>query len=704
MDGAIIAHDRRSKPLERLSMNPRPTPRTDAPTETLVSAALLSAAVRDSLRKLAPAAQWRNPLTFGLYVGIIFMAVVGVICIFGASDGTPRALFSIEVAAWLGLSVLSTGVAEATAEQWGRARAARLRSIGGNIQAKLLAGADRREYRVVDAGMLRRGDVVLIEADDVIPADGTVIDGAASVSEAAVTGESAPVLRAADRELSSVRRGTHVLSDWLVVRVRSREGFFDPISTISTGAARSLAAHDHVPWLLLGAITIGFLICAAWLAPAAALSRGGLGLSVLVAIFVCSIPIAARLAVFAIGIAGTTRLLRDNVIASDGGAVEAAADIDVLVLDKTGTITRGDRHAVAFETAPGVCARDLMETAQLASLADETPEGRSIVALARQMPELARRDLTHTPCTFHEFSAQTRISGIDLEGRKLRKGAVDAVRRFVEQSGGSWPPAVDELIERVARSGATPLVVAEGARVQGVIELRDIVKGGIREHCEALRRMGVKTLMVTGDHRLTAATIAAEVGVDDFLAEATPEVKREFIRRRQQQGHRVAMCGDGTNDAPALAQADLSVAMNSGTPLAKQAGNLVALDSDPTKFVAIIETGRQMRLTRRSLMTFGFAADLANYVAVLSVACAAAIPSLAAANFLRLTSPRDAVLSAVIFNAWIIAAIFLLAIRGVKEPPQALTRLRRQAAWLYGLAGLLSAWVGIKLIDVLLSN
>ncbi len=668
-----------------------------------MSAAVLAAAVRDALRKLAPRAQWRNPLTFGLYAGCICMAAIGIVSAFGATDGTLGAILTLEVAAWLGLSVLLTSFAEALAGQWGRARAARLRSIGGSVQAKLLAGTDRREYRVVDAGTLRRGDVVLVEANDMIPADGTVIDGAASVSEAAVTGESAPVLRAADREFSSVRRGTHVLSDWLVVRVRSREGFFDPISTISAAAGRPPAARDLVRSLLLCAITIGFLLGVARLAPASAVRPGGLALPVLIALFVCSIPIATRLSAFAIGIAGTTRLMRANVIASDGGAVEAAADIDLLVLDKTGTITRGDRHAVAFETAPGVSAHDLMETAQLASLADETPEGRSIVTFAQQMPDLPRRDLAHSARTFHEFSAQTRISGIDLEGRMLRKGAADAVRRFVEESGGSWPPTVDELVDRIARSGATPLVVADGPRVQGVIELRDIVKGGIREHCEELRRMGVKTLMVTGDHRLTAATIAAEVGVDDFLAEATPEVKREFIRRYQRDGHRVAMCGDGTNDAPALAQADVAVAMNSGTSLAKQAGNLVALDSDPTKFIAIIETGKQMRMTRRLLTAVGAAADLANYLAVVSVALAAAFPALAALNLLRLTSPGSALLSAVICDALIVAAIFLLAFRGVKESPRMLTRLRRQPVWLYGLGGLLLPWAGIKLVDFLLS-
>jgi K+-transporting ATPase ATPase B chain len=571
------------------------------------------------------------------------------------------------------------------------------------MHAKRLLGSNRREYRLVEAGTLRRGDLVLVEANDIIPADGTVIEGAASVSEGAVTGESAPVLRAVRRDCSFVRRGTRVLSDWLVVRVRSREGFFDPMVTIWEGTRGSGTPQEIVWSMLLATAPIAFLLSIAPLAPTSAGAGGVLALSALVALLVCSIPITTRAAVAAIGFASMARLMRANVIATSGGAVEAAADIDVLVLDKTGTITRGDRHAVAFQAAPGIAARDLMDVAQLASLADETPEGRSIVALVTQMPDQHPRDLSDTAHTFHEFSAQTRISGVDLEGRRLRKGAADAVRRFAEESGGSWPSAVSELVDEVARYGATPLVVADGPRVLGVIELHDIVKAGIREHCAELRRMGIRTIMVTGDNRLTATAIAAEVGVDDFLGEATPERKRELIRQCQKEGHRVAMCGDGTNDAPALAQADVAVAMNSGTQVAKEASNLVALDSDPTKFIAIVETGRQMLMTRRSLTTFSMAVDLAKYFAIMPVTLAATYPALNALNVMRLMSPRSAILSAVIFTALIIGPLLVLAARGVKARTESAARRSRGTPWIYGLAGILLPWVGIKLIDVCLT-
>jgi K+-transporting ATPase ATPase B chain len=622
---------------------------------------------------------------------------------FIATDGGRRAAFVLAIAAWLWLSVLLANFAESVAAEWGKARAATLRSMGRNVYAKRLLGTNRSDYRLVEAGALRRGDVVLVEANDIIPADGTVIDGAASVSEGAVTGESAPVLRAAGRDFSSVRRGTRVLSDWLIVRVRSREGFFDPMVTIWEGTRGSGTPQEIVWSMLLATAPIAFLLSIAPLAPTSAGAGAVLALSALVALLVCSIPITTRAAVAAIGFASMARLMRANVIATSGGALEAAADIDVLVLDKTGTITRGDRHAVAFQAAPGIAARDLLDVAQLASLADETPEGRSIVALVTHMPDQHPRDLSGTAHTFYEFSAQTRISGIDLEGRKLRKGAADAVRLFAEESGGSWPSAVSELVDGVARSGATPLVVADGPRVLGVIELHDIVKGGIREHCAALRRMGIRTIMVTGDNRLTATAIAAEVGVDDFLGEATPERKRELIRQCQKDGHRVAMCGDGTNDAPALAQADVGVAMNSGTQVAKEASNLVALDSDPTKFIAIVETGTQMLMTRRSLTTFSMAVDLAKYFAIIPVALAATYPALNALNVARLTSPRSAILSAVIFNALIIVPLLLLAVRGSKARAESAARLSRRTLWIYGLAGILLPWVGIKLIDVCLT-
>ncbi len=677
------------------------------PSAGLLSRTIVTAAIRDSLTKLRPHAQLRNPVTLGVYVGSIFTTIIGLATALGPTDGARRGAFILAIAAWLWLSVLVANFAEALAEEWVKARASTLRSLGKCVQAKRLLGRNRNEYRLVEADTLRRGDLVLVEANDIIPTDGTVIEGAASVSEAAVTGESAPVLRAADRDLSFVRCGTHVLSDWLIVRVRSREGgFFAPLPliTLSQGTLRSRAPQERVLLMLLWAATIAFLLGVALLSHSTSAGSGDVvALSALVALLVCSIPITTRACVSAMGIVSMARLIHANVIATSGGALEAAADIDLLVLDKTGTITCGDRHAVAFHEAPGIAAHELTEVAQLASLADETPEGRSIVGLVTQMQDQRPRDLSDTAATFHEFSAQTRISGIDLGGRKLRKGAVDAVRRFAEQLGGSWPSAVSELVNTVARSGATPLVVADGARVLGVIELRDIVKGGIRQHCAALRKIGIRTIMVTGDNRLTATAIAAEVGVDDFVAEATPERKREFIRRCQQEGHRVAMCGDGTNDAPALAQADVAVAMNSGTEVAKEAGNLVALDSNPTKFITIVETGTQMRRTRRSITTFSIAADLAKYFVIIPVVFAATYPGLSALNVMRLASLRSAVLSAAILTAPIIVVLLLLGVRGVKARVESAPRLGRGNLWIYGLVGIVLPWVGIKLIDVCLT-
>ena len=670
----------------------------------LLSRASVSAAFRDSLAKVGPRVQFRNSATLGVYAGSIFTTVLGIVTAFNATDGARRAAFVLAIAAWLWLSILLANFAEAIAVEWAKARAATLRSMGGRLHAKRLLGLNRSEYRLVDADTLRRGDIVLVEVNDIIPADGTVIEGAASVSEAAVTGESAPVLRAAGPDVSFVRCGTHVLSDWLVVRVRSREGFFDPIVTISEVARRSRTPQEVALSMLLVTATIAFLLGVVPLSHSPSADSGGdLALSALVALLVCSIPITARAAVFAIGMVSLARLMRANVIAISGGALEAAADIDVLVLDKTGTITRGDRHAVAFQAAPGIDARDLLEVAHLASLADETPEGRSIIALVAQVADQHRPDLAGRAATFHEFSAQTRISGVDLEGRRLRKGAADAVRRFAEGAGGSWPSAVSELVDGVARSGATPLVVADGPRVLGVIELHDVVKSGIREHCAALRRMGIRTIMVTGDNRLTAMAIAAEVGVDDFLAEATPEKKCEFIRRCQKEGHRVAMCGDGTNDAPALAQADVAVAMNSGTQVAKEAGNLVALDSNPMKLIVIVETGKQMLTTHRSLTTFSIAADLAKYFAIIPAVFATTYPALNALNVAQLTSARSAILSAVIFNSMIIVPLLLLAVRGVKARAESAALLSRLNLWIYGLAGILLPWAGIKLIDVCLT-
>jgi K+-transporting ATPase ATPase B chain len=670
-------------------------------TTGLLSRAIVFAAVRDSLAKVTPRVQFRNSATLGVYVGGIFTTAVGIVTVFIAADGARRGAFVLTIAAWLWLSILLANFAEAMAVEWAKARAATLRSMGGRLNAKRLLAGPRGEYRLVDADSLRRGDIVLVEVNDIIPADGTVIEGAASVSEAAVTGESAPVLRAASPALSFVRRGTHVLSDRLVMRVRSREGFFDPMVTISAIAWRPPTPQEIALSVALVAATIAFLLGVESLSRSPSAGLGAtVTLSALVALIVCCVPITARVSVFAIGIASLARLMRANVIATSGGALEGAAEIDVLVLDKTGTITRGDRDAVAFQAAPGIADRDLLEVAHLASLADETPEGRSIVALVTRMPNQHAADLSGMGATFHEFSAQTRISGVDLKGRRLRKGAADAVRRFAEAAGGNWPSAVSDLVDGVARSGATPLVVADGPRVLGVIELHDVVKNGIREHCAALRRMGIKTIMVTGDNRLTATAIAAEVGVDDFLAEATPEKKCELIRRYQKEGHRVAMCGDGTNDAPALAQADVAFAMHSGTQAAKEAGNLIDLDSNPTKFISIVETGRRMLMTRRALTTFSTAADVAKYLAIIPAVFAATDPRLNALNVTHLASPQSAILSAVIFNSLIIVPLILLAVRGVNGRAETWTLLSRPNWPIYGLGGILLPWAGIKLIDV----
>jgi K+-transporting ATPase ATPase B chain len=678
----------------------------DDPTAVRRSRAVVFAALRHSFAKLAPRAQFRNPLSLGVYVGGIVTTITGLATSLGPMSDARRAAFCFAVAAWLWLSVLLADFAEALADDWAKARAATLRSMGGHAHAKRLLGEDRSKYCLVEAGTLRRGDIVLVEANEIIPADGTVIEGAASVSEGAMTGESAPVLRAAGGTLAFVRRGTHVLSDWLVVRVKSREGFFDPIVTISEGHPRPRTPQEIALSILLLATTLAFLLGMAVIAPSWHSTFAGtssvFGLSALVMLVVCTIPIATRAAVATIGILSMARLMRANVIATAGGAVEAAADIDVLVLDKTGTITRGDRRAVAFKAAPGIDTPQLLEVAELASLADETPEGRSIVALVTQMLDQRPSIICDPAPTFLEFSAQTRISGVDLKGRRLRKGAADAVRHFVEKAGGSWPSAVSELVAEVARSGATPLVVAEGPNILGVIELRDILKTGIREHCVALRRMGIRTIMVTGDHHLTAMTIAAEIGVDDFLAEATPDKKRDLIREYQNKGHRVAMCGDGTNDAPALAQADVAVAMSSGTQAAKEASTLLALDSDPTNFIAIVEAGKQILMAHRSLTIFSISVELGKYFVIIPAVLAATYPALYALNVARLTSPQSAILSVVIFNALIVVPLLALAVRGAKARTGFAARLSHRNPWIYGLGGFLLPSICVKLIDICL--
>jgi K+-transporting ATPase ATPase B chain len=674
--------------------------------------AVIITGLRDAFWKLDPRVQFRNPVMFVVWVGSLFTTVIGIAAALGAETGGGSPLFILAIAAWLWLTVLFANFAEAVAEGRGKAHAAALRSMRREVQAKKLKGRSRLEgYRTVPGSTLRRGDVVLVESQDIIPADGEVVEGVASVNESAVTGESAPVVREAGGDFSAVTGGTRVLSDWLVVRVTSNpgEGFLDRMIALVEGAKRTKTPNEIALWILLAMLTLVFLFATATLAPFShyAMSTAGQGtvvtLTVLVALLVCLIPTTIGGLLSAIGIAGMDRMVRANVIATSGRAVEAAGDVDVLLLDKTGTITLGDRQAAAFHAAPGVSEQELADVAQLASLADETPEGRSIVVLAKQRFQLRGRDLATTSHLFHKFSAQTRMSGVDLEGRRLRKGAADAVRGFVEREGGTWSATVTETVESISRSGATPLVVADGRRVLGMVELRDVVKGGIRERFAELRQMGIKTVMVTGDNRLTAAAIAAESGVDDFLAEATPETKLALIRKSQAEGHLVAMCGDGTNDAPALAQADVAVAMNTGTQAAREAGNMVDLDSNPTKLIEVVDVGKQMLVTRGALTTFSIANDVAKYFAIIPAAFATTYPALDTLNVMQLASPESAILSAVIFNALIIVALVPLALRGVKTRATSAVSLLRRNLLIYGLGGIVIPFIGIKLIDALLA-
>jgi K+-transporting ATPase ATPase B chain len=680
---------------------------------SVLNGPIVRRAILDALRKLDPRVQLRNPVMCVVYVGSMLTTALGLMAAVGVGGNLGEPWFVCAIAAWLWLTVLFANFAEAVAEGRGKAQAAALRSTRREVQAKRLEGGRRSGRRdIVPANSLCKGDCFLVEAGDTLPADGEVVEGVASVDESAITGESAPVLREAGGDFSSVTGGTRVLSDWLVVRVTNDPGdsFLDRMIAMVEGARRGKTPNEIALSILLAMLTLVFLLATATLAPFSAFavrtSGGGeeVSIVVLVALLVCLIPTTIGGLLSAIGIAGMDRMVRANVIATSGRAIEAAGDVDVLLLDKTGTITLGDRQAAAFHPAPGVAEQDLADVAQLASLSDETPEGRSIVVLAKQRFQLRGRDLARVTHTFHKFSAQSRTSGVDLEGRRLRKGATDAIRRFIESEGGAWSTAIGRIVDDVSRQGATPLVVAEGRRVLGIVELRDIVKGGIRERFAELRQMGIKTVMVTGDNRLTAAAIAAEAGVDDMLAEATPEAKLALIRRYQAAGHLVAMCGDGTNDAPALAQADVAVAMNSGTQAAKEAGNMVDLDSNPTKLIEVVDVGKQMLVTRGALTTFSIANDVAKYFAIIPAAFAATYPSLNALNVMGLSSPQSAILSAVIFNALIIVVLVPLALRGVKTRAASAVELLRRNLLVYGLGGLVVPFLGIKLIDVLLAS
>jgi K+-transporting ATPase ATPase B chain len=680
-----------------------------AQADTLFEPTLVRTATVDAFKKLAPQAQWRNPVMFVVYIGSLLTTLLYGQAL--AGQGEAPAGFILGVALWLWFTLLFANFAEALAEGRGKAQAAALRGQRRAVLAKRLRepryGA---AYDQVAGTELRRGDMVLVETGNVIPSDGEVIEGVASVDESAVTGESAPVIRESGGDRSAVTGGTRVLSDWLVLRVSVNPGetFLDRMISMVEGAKRQKTPNEIALTILLVALTIVFLLATATLLPFALFSVEVAGsgtpitITVLVALLVCLIPTTIGGLLSAIGVAGMSRLLRVNVIATSGRAVEAAGDVDVLLLDKTGTITLGNRQAAAFLPAAGISERDLADAAQLASLADETPEGRSIVVLAKQRFQLRERDIHALGATFVPFNAATRMSGVNLDQRAIRKGAAEAIRGYVSAAGHPLPVEINDLVDTVARRGSTPLVVVDDYRVLGVIELKDIVKGGIRERFAELRQMGIKTVMITGDNRLTAAAIAAEAGVDDFLAEATPQAKLALIRQQQSSGKLVAMTGDGTNDAPALAQADVAVAMNTGTQAAKEAGNMVDLDSNPTKLIEIVAIGKQLLMTRGALTTFSIANDVAKYFAIIPAAFATTYPPLATLDVMQLNSPHSAILSAVIFNALIIVCLIPLALRGVRYRPRGAAALLRRNLLVYGLGGLLAPFAGIKLIDGLL--
>ncbi len=675
---------------------------------------LVKPAIVDAFRKLNPAIQWRNPVMFVVYVGSILTSMLWLQALIG-HGGSPAG-FILAVALWLWFTVLFANFAEALAEGRSKAQAAALRGLKQESQAKKLKEPQSTAtWDIVSATDLRKGDVFIVHASETIPADGEVIEGVASVDESAITGESAPVIREAGGDFSAVTGGTRILSDWLVVRVTVNPGetFIDRMIAMVENAKRQKTPNEIALTILLVALTIVFLGVIVTLLPysmfSVSLAKTGtpISITVLIALLVCLIPTTIAGLLSAIGVAGMSRMMQANVIATSGRAIEAAGDVDILLLDKTGTITLGNRQASAFVGAAGVSEQELADVAQLSSLADETPEGRSIVILAKEKYNLRGRDIQEIGARFVHFTAQTQMSGVNLDDREIRKGSAKAVRTYVTERGGHFPLDVEASVDLIAKRGSTPLVVAEStngrARVLGVIELKDVVKGGIRERFAELRRMGIRTIMITGDNRLTAAAIAAEAGVDDFLAEATPEAKLALIRQYQAEGRLVAMTGDGTNDAPALAQADVAVAMNTGTQAAKEAGNMVDLDSNPTKLIEVVETGKQMLMTRGSLTTFSIANDVAKYFAIIPAAFVTTYPQLSALNIMRLTSPSSAILSAVIFNALIIIFLIPLALKGVKYQPMGAAMLLRRNLVVYGLGGLVAPFIGIKLIDVALA-
>ena len=676
----------------------------------LFESRIIRRALIDSLVKLNPRNQFRNPVMFVVEVGSILTTLLFVHALF--VPGPESAGFILGISLWLWATVLFANFAESVAEGRGKAQADALRGSRKDISAKKLSKPDpKAEITTVPSSILKKGDIVLAEAGDTIPGDGEVLVGVASVNESAITGESAPVIRESGGDRSAVTGGTQVLSDWLVIQITANPGetFLDRMISMVEGAKRQKTPNEIALDILLAGLTIIFLLATVTLLPFSLFSVKAAGqgspvsITVLVSLLVCLIPTTIGGLLSAIGIAGMDRMIQANVIAMSGRAVEAAGDVDVLLLDKTGTITLGNRQATAFIPAQGIDPKALADAAQISSLADETPEGRSIVVLAKEKYGFRERDIHALSATLVPFSAHTRMSGVNLGDREIRKGAADAVEEYVKKQGGSFPTDVKTTVEEIAREGGTPLVVADGKKVLGVIRLNDIVKGGIKERFAELRSMGIKTIMITGDNPLTAAAIAAEAGVDDFLAQATPEAKLKLIREHQAGGRLVAMTGDGTNDAPALAQADVAVAMNTGTQAAKEAGNMVDLDSNPTKLIEVVEIGKQLLMTRGTLTTFSIANDVAKYFAILPAAFLTIYPQLGALNIMGLSTPHSAILSAVIFNALVIIALIPLALRGVAYRPMGAGVVLRNNLLVYGLGGLIVPFVGIKLIDVIIT-
>ncbi len=669
---------------------------------SLVDRAIVAQAARDSLGKLNPVLVAKNPVMFVVEVGSALTTLLWARDLFSGTHDVPL-WFTGSVTVWLWFTVLFANFAEAIAEGRGKAQADSLRKMRKETSARRVV--DGKE-ETVPASSLKKGDVVVVEAGMLIPGDGEIIEGIASVDESAITGESAPVIRESGGDRSAVTGGTKVLSDRIVVRIVANPGesFLDRMIALVEGAARQKTPNELALHILLVGLTLVFLFACVTLVPLAAYSGVKLSATAIVALLVCLIPTTIGGLLSAIGIAGMDRLLRKNVIAMSGRAVEAAGDVDTLLLDKTGTITLGNRMATELLPMPGVTAEELADAAQLASLADETPEGRSIVVLAKERYKLRGRDVKELGAHFIPFTAQTRMSGCDLPGRSIRKGAVEAVREYVKGLGGSVPGDLDGVAHGIADKGGTPLAVADGKRLLGVVQLKDVVKGGIKERFERFRAMGIRTVMITGDNPRTAAAIAQEAGVDDFLAEATPETKMRLIKEEQAKGKLVAMTGDGTNDAPALAQADVGVAMNTGTQAAKEAGNMVDLDSNPTKLLEVVEVGKQLLMTRGTLTTFSIANDVAKYFAILPALFMGMFPEIAPLNVMRLASPNSAILAAVIFNALIIIALIPLALRGVRYRPLGAAALLRRSLLIYGAGGLVTPFVGIKLIDLLLQG